>query len=63
MYEQVVNEEYDAREKLRAMVLNSQNTIAANQVKLCTRRKVLLLDEFDILLSEKLYRELYKPAH
>ena len=60
--ENLLNEQCNVREKVREMILNNNNLVdvAAKTVRI--GRKVLLIDEVDVFLSEKFYGGTYTPS-
>ena len=62
MCEQLVGEQCDAREKVRDMFVNNKIILNVEQVKLGTRRKVLLIDEVDMFLNDRFYGKLHASS-
>ncbi|CAF2900296.1 unnamed protein product [Rotaria sp. Silwood2] len=60
--ENLLNERCNVREKVRDMIINNKSVISVVETTAYLRPKVLLIDEVDVLLSDKFYGGTYTPS-
>ncbi|CAF3676046.1 unnamed protein product [Rotaria sp. Silwood1] len=60
--ENLLNEQCNVREKVCDMILKNKNALDVVDKQKSNRRKVLLIDEVDVFLSEKYYGGTYTPS-
>lgn len=60
--ENLLNEQCNVRKTVKDMVINNRNDISVINKKQSMHKKVLLIDEVDVFLSDKFYGGMYNPS-